>query len=80
MDKFRIKGGDRCRGAFRSAAPELSAALHGGTLLTSETVTLHNLPYARDIITMPACWKIWEPRADARASHTQDIGGRRRVL
>ncbi|HKP87562.1 MAG TPA: UDP-N-acetylglucosamine 1-carboxyvinyltransferase [Blastocatellia bacterium] len=53
MDKFRIIGGRplegrvQISGAKNSALPCLAAAL-----LTSETVTLHNLPYARDIITM----------------------------
>src|SRR5438552_7594242 len=52
MDKFRIIGGNQLRGrvnisgAKNSALPCMAAAL-----LTSETVTLHNLPYVRDIIT-----------------------------
>lgn len=53
MDKFRIIGGRRLKGriqisgAKNSALPCMAAAL-----LTADTVTLHNLPYARDIITM----------------------------
>lgn len=53
MDKFRIIGGQRLRGrvavsgAKNSALPCLAAAL-----LTAETVTLHNVPYVRDLITM----------------------------
>src|SRR5438552_5553759 len=53
MDKFRIIGGRplegriQISGAKNSALPCIAAAL-----LTTETVTLHNLPYARDIITM----------------------------
>ena len=53
MDKFRIVGGRRLEGrvqvsgAKNSALPCMAAAL-----LTPETVTLHNLPYVRDIITM----------------------------
>jgi len=53
MDKFRIAGGKALKGriqisgAKNSALPCIAAAL-----LTPETVTLHNLPYARDIITM----------------------------
>lgn len=53
MDKFRITGGRplegrvRISGAKNSALPCMAAAL-----LTAKTVTLHNLPYARDIITM----------------------------
>ena len=52
MDKFRINGGRALQGrisisgAKNSALPCMAAAL-----LTSETVTLHNLPYVRDIIT-----------------------------
>jgi UDP-N-acetylglucosamine 1-carboxyvinyltransferase len=52
MDKFRITGGRPLRGrvqisgAKNSALPCMAAAL-----LTAETVTLHNLPYVRDIIT-----------------------------
>src|SRR5262245_63870068 len=53
MDKFVIKGGRplhgrvQISGAKNSALPCMAAAL-----LTAETVTLHNLPYVRDIITM----------------------------
>jgi UDP-N-acetylglucosamine 1-carboxyvinyltransferase len=52
VDKFRIRGGNAIKGrvaisgAKNSALPCMAAAI-----LTSETVTLHNLPYARDIIT-----------------------------
>ncbi|HUS09015.1 MAG TPA: UDP-N-acetylglucosamine 1-carboxyvinyltransferase [Pyrinomonadaceae bacterium] len=52
MDKFRIAGGRRLNGrvsisgAKNSALPCMAAAL-----LSAETVTLHNLPYVRDIIT-----------------------------
>lgn len=52
MDKFRIRGGRALRGrvsisgAKNSALPCMAAAL-----LTPETVTLHNIPYVRDIIT-----------------------------
>ena len=53
MDKFRIKGGKALRGtvaisgAKNSALPVMAAAL-----LTSEKVTLHNIPKVRDLITM----------------------------
>src|SRR3954470_24428753 len=53
MDKFRIRGGRplegriQISGAKNSALPCMAAAL-----LSSETITLHNLPYVRDIITM----------------------------
>ncbi|MBA2705509.1 MAG: UDP-N-acetylglucosamine 1-carboxyvinyltransferase [Blastocatellia bacterium] len=52
MDKFRICGGRALNGsvsisgAKNSALPCMAAAL-----LSAETVTLHNLPYVRDIIT-----------------------------
>jgi UDP-N-acetylglucosamine 1-carboxyvinyltransferase len=52
MDKFRIKGGRQLNGrvqisgAKNSALPCMAAAL-----LTGESVTLHNVPYVRDIIT-----------------------------
>ena len=52
MDKFWIDGGQPLRGkitvggAKNSALPCMAAAL-----LSSETVTLHNIPYVRDIIT-----------------------------
>ncbi|HYO90008.1 MAG TPA: UDP-N-acetylglucosamine 1-carboxyvinyltransferase [Pyrinomonadaceae bacterium] len=52
MAKFRITGGRPLRGrvqisgAKNSALPCMAAAL-----LTGETVTLHNIPYVRDIIT-----------------------------
>jgi len=53
MDKFRIIGGTplsgsvAVSGAKNSALPCLAAAL-----LTPDTVTLHNVPYVRDLITM----------------------------
>ena len=52
MDKFLVRGGNPLRGkieiggAKNSALPCLAA-----TLLTSETVTLHNVPYVKDLIT-----------------------------
>ncbi|NNE65503.1 MAG: UDP-N-acetylglucosamine 1-carboxyvinyltransferase [Pyrinomonadaceae bacterium] len=52
MDKFLIKGGNALHGkvtisgAKNSALPCLAA-----TLLTPGTVTLHNVPYVRDLIT-----------------------------
>lgn len=52
MDKFHITGGNPLKGSIsisgakNSALPCMAAAL-----LTAETITLHNLPYARDIIT-----------------------------
>src|SRR5215212_4110397 len=52
MDKFLIRGGKPLRGkigisgAKNSALPCLAAAL-----LSGETVTLHNVPYVKDLIT-----------------------------
>src|SRR5438034_658371 len=52
MDKFRISGGRALSGrvsisgAKNSALPCMAAAI-----LTPEKVTLHNIPYVRDIIT-----------------------------
>lgn len=52
MDKFLIRGGKSLRGkvaisgAKNSALPCLAA-----TLLSAETVTLHNVPYVKDLIT-----------------------------
>ncbi|NOT47375.1 MAG: UDP-N-acetylglucosamine 1-carboxyvinyltransferase [Acidobacteria bacterium] len=52
MDKFLIQGGKALNGkveisgAKNSALPCLAAAL-----LTAETVTLHNVPYVKDLIT-----------------------------
>ena len=52
MDKFLIRGGKplhgkvEISGAKNSALPCLAA-----TLLTGETVTLHNVPYVKDLIT-----------------------------
>ncbi len=53
MEKFHIRGGTALKGrvsisgAKNSALPCMAAAI-----LTPETVTLHNIPYVRDIITM----------------------------
>src|SRR6059058_3789006 len=53
MDKFLIRGGNPIKGrvsisgAKNSALPCMAAAI-----LTADDVTLHNLPYVRDIITM----------------------------
>jgi UDP-N-acetylglucosamine 1-carboxyvinyltransferase len=52
MDKFLIRGGKSLRGkiaisgAKNSALPCLAA-----TLLSPETITLHNVPYVKDLIT-----------------------------
>ncbi|HKA20354.1 MAG TPA: UDP-N-acetylglucosamine 1-carboxyvinyltransferase [Blastocatellia bacterium] len=53
MDKFRIAGGKALNGRIQiSGAKNSALPCIAASLLTPETVTLHNLPYARDIITM----------------------------
>jgi UDP-N-acetylglucosamine 1-carboxyvinyltransferase len=53
MDKFRIKGSRPLEGRVQiSGAKNSSLPCMAAALLTSDTVTLHNLPYVRDIITM----------------------------
>jgi UDP-N-acetylglucosamine 1-carboxyvinyltransferase len=53
VEKFRIRGGNTLKGrvsisgAKNSALPCMAAAI-----LTADTITLHNIPYVRDIITM----------------------------
>jgi UDP-N-acetylglucosamine 1-carboxyvinyltransferase len=53
VEKFRIRGGNALKGrvsisgAKNSALPCMAAAI-----LTADTITLHNIPYVRDIITM----------------------------
>jgi UDP-N-acetylglucosamine 1-carboxyvinyltransferase len=53
VEKFRIRGGNVLKGrvsisgAKNSALPCMAAAI-----LTADTITLHNIPYVRDIITM----------------------------
>jgi UDP-N-acetylglucosamine 1-carboxyvinyltransferase len=53
VDKFHIRGGNPLKGrvtisgAKNSALPCMAAAI-----LSPETITLHNIPYVRDIITM----------------------------
>lgn len=53
MDKFRIIGGKPLEGRISiSGAKNSALPCMAASLLTSETVVLHNLPYVRDIITM----------------------------
>src|ERR1051326_8548806 len=52
MDKFRIIGGRALSGRVSiSGAKNSSLPCMAAALFTAETVTLHNLPYARDIIS-----------------------------
>jgi UDP-N-acetylglucosamine 1-carboxyvinyltransferase len=52
VDKFRITGGRALRGRVSiSGAKNSALPCMAGALLTPETVTLHNIPYVRDIIT-----------------------------
>jgi UDP-N-acetylglucosamine 1-carboxyvinyltransferase len=53
MDKFLIKGGNALRGTVAiSGAKNSALPVMAATLLTSEKVTLHNIPKVRDLITM----------------------------
>src|SRR5919202_3299254 len=52
MDKFRIRGGRRLTGRVQiSGAKNSALPCMAAGLLTPEGVTLHNVPYVRDIIT-----------------------------
>jgi UDP-N-acetylglucosamine 1-carboxyvinyltransferase len=53
MEKFRIQGGHRLRGTVTvSGAKNAALPCLAATLLTSDPVTLANLPRVRDIVTM----------------------------
>ena len=53
MDKFLIKGGNALHGTVAiSGAKNSALPVMAATLLTSEKVTLHNIPKVRDLITM----------------------------
>ncbi|HTQ96582.1 MAG TPA: UDP-N-acetylglucosamine 1-carboxyvinyltransferase [Candidatus Acidoferrum sp.] len=53
MDKFRISGGRPLHGTVQiSGAKNSALPLMAAGLLTSEPVTLHNIPMVRDIVTM----------------------------
>ncbi len=52
MDKFLIRGGRPLKGTIKiSGAKNSALPCLAATLLTSETVTLHNVPYVKDLIT-----------------------------
>jgi UDP-N-acetylglucosamine 1-carboxyvinyltransferase len=52
MDKFRITGGHALRGRINvSGAKNSALPCMAASILTGESVTLHNVPYVRDIIT-----------------------------
>jgi len=77
MDKFRIKGGKALRGtvaisgAKNSALPVMAAAL-----LTSEKVTLHNIPKVRDLITMSKLLAFMEREGDDNGVSEQRLRDR----
>ena len=53
MDKFRIVGGNALHGSVQiSGAKNSALPCLAASLLTPETVTLGNVPYVRDLITM----------------------------
>ena len=52
MDKFLIRGGKSLKGTVKiSGAKNSALPCLAATLLTAETVTLHNVPYVKDLIT-----------------------------
>lgn len=52
MDKFLIRGGQSLHGTIEiSGAKNSALPCLAATLLTAETVTLHNVPYVKDLIT-----------------------------
>lgn len=52
MDKFLIRGGTPLRGKIKiSGAKNSALPCLAATLLSAETVTLHNVPYVKDLIT-----------------------------
>lgn len=52
MDKFLIRGGKPLRGKIKiSGAKNSALPCLAATLLSEETVTLHNVPYVKDLIT-----------------------------
>lgn len=53
MDKFHIRGGRPLRGRVSiSGAKNAALPCMAAALLTAETVTLHNVPYVRDCMTL----------------------------
>ncbi|MCP9493920.1 MAG: UDP-N-acetylglucosamine 1-carboxyvinyltransferase [Pyrinomonadaceae bacterium MAG19_C2-C3] len=53
MDRFRITGGQTLAGTIRiSGAKNSALPCMAAGILSSETVTLHNVPYVRDCLTM----------------------------
>ncbi len=53
MDRFRITGGRKLEGTIRiSGAKNSALPCMAAGVLTAETVTLHNVPYVRDCLTM----------------------------
>lgn len=74
MDKFLVRGGNPLKGrieisgAKNSALPCLAA-----TLLSPETVTLHNVPYVRDLITQRRLLEDLGATALTPALHTHKI-------
>jgi UDP-N-acetylglucosamine 1-carboxyvinyltransferase len=53
VDKFRIHGGNPIKGRVSiSGAKNSALPCMAASILTPETITLHNIPYVRDIITM----------------------------
>jgi UDP-N-acetylglucosamine 1-carboxyvinyltransferase len=52
VDKFRIRGGQAIKGRVSiSGAKNSALPCMAASILTPETITLHNIPYVRDILT-----------------------------
>ncbi len=53
MDRFKIQGGRKLEGTVQiSGAKNAALPAMAAALLTSDAVTLQNIPHVRDIITM----------------------------
>ena len=53
MDRFKIQGGRKLEGTVQiSGAKNAALPAMAAALLTSDVVTLQNIPHVRDIITM----------------------------
>ena len=77
MDKIRVKGGNRLEGTIQiSGAKNAALKLMPASMLTDETVTLHNVPQLADITTLAALLRDMgtEIELDGDASAKQKYG------
>jgi UDP-N-acetylglucosamine 1-carboxyvinyltransferase len=71
MDKFRMQGGHRLHGTVRiSGAKNAALPALAATLLTSEPVTLKNIPAVRDIDTMTRLLRHMQASVSSAADST----------